>query len=352
MDEELKALLNGRPLFTRLERYDADAVLYDHVAAAVKHKVTDVIELSTADVKELLEIVLNIREGDRARIPSDIIFANTLPLKDFTVVQKTEYHDKYESITFTFNICDEYTTFHTYVQEDHNPDEPRDVVFASVYPDKLTEYYALREKDFDFTSSNFGTLTIAIRCNDGWTTKFVLPMECNHQYIMPSRMLYSYEAGGKSIIQHFMNGHYVKLPEDLESELYHWAHLGITIYYAIMVALLNPCIKEVFLKNSSAMPMSTGKATGRNKRAKIRYVKRHIMNAADIKNAFEKRGFIRRTMIWYVTGHWREYKNGKRIFIQGYWKGALRDIKAATDLAEERDREIVVPENKEKDNDT
>lgn len=342
MDEELKALLNGRPLFTRLERYDADAVLYDHVAAAVKHRVTDVIELSTADAKALLEIVLNVREGDRTRIPSDIIFANTLPLKDFTVVQKTEYHDRYESITYTFNICDEYTTFHTYVQEEHNPEEPCDVVFASVYPDKLTEYYALREKDFDFTSSNFGTLTITIRCNDGWTVKFVLPIECDHQYIMPSRMLYSYEAGGKSIIQHFMDGHYVKLPENMESELYNWAYLGITIFYAIMVALLNPCIEEVFLKNSSTMPISTGKATGRNKRAKIRYVKRHIMNAADIKNAFEKRGFVRKSMIWYVTGHWREYQNGKKIFIQGYWKGALRHMKDTVfPNLEPREREIV-----------
>jgi hypothetical protein len=51
-------------------------------------------------------------------------------------------------------------------------------------------------------------------------------------------------------------------------------------------------------------------------------------------------------MIWYVTGHWREYKKtGKRIFIQGYWKGALRDMKStAFQNLEPRERELVTSE--------
>jgi hypothetical protein len=66
------------------------------------------------------------------------------------------------------------------------------------------------------------------------------------------------------------------------------------------------------------------------------------MNATDIKNAFEKRGFVRKSMIWYVTGHWREYKSGKRIFIQGYWKGALRHSKDdVIPNLEPRERELV-----------
>jgi hypothetical protein len=70
------------------------------------------------------------------------------------------------------------------------------------------------------------------------------------------------------------------------------------------------------------------------------------MSTIDIDKAFEKRGFIRRSMIWYVTGHWREYKKtGKRIFIQGYWKGALRDMKStAFQNLEPRERELVTSE--------
>ena len=251
MYEQMKTLLGGRPIFTRLDRYDADTLIYDHVASSIKHRVTDVIEISSMDLKELFEIIRNIKEGDIVSTPSDIIFANTLPLNDFTVIQKTEYHDKYESVSYTFNVYDiDYPTFHSYFQENHNIDEPSDVEYTCVYRDKLKDYYELREKDFDFTISNFATMTIVIQCKDGWTVKFVLPLECNHESIKASRTLYSYEGGGKSLIHLFMDGHYVKFPEDMESELFNWANLGVVIFYTILVALLNPCIKDVFQQNS------------------------------------------------------------------------------------------------------
>ena len=44
----------------------------------------------------------------------------------------------------------------------------------------------------------------------------------------------------------------------------------------------------------------------------------------------------RKCLCWYVIGHWREYKNGNKIFIQGYWKGALRNAKKNYDDGRER----------------
>jgi hypothetical protein len=32
-----------------------------------------------------------------------------------------------------------------------------------------------------------------------------------------------------------------------------------------------------------------------------------------------------RKPLWHVTGHWRHYKSGKRVFVQGYWKGSERN---------------------------
>jgi hypothetical protein len=43
-------------------------------------------------------------------------------------------------------------------------------------------------------------------------------------------------------------------------------------------------------------------------------------------------------MLWWVIGHWREYKNGKRVFIKGYWKGPGRYSKISP---QERERIVV-----------
>jgi hypothetical protein len=110
------------------------------------------------------------------------------------------------------------------------------------------------------------------------------------------------------------------------------------MFYAVEVALLNPVVETVFVESTSTVPLeTTTKPVGKNKRAKIKYIKRHIIRMSAVNAALEKRGFVRHTNLWYVTGHWRTYADGKRVFIKGYWKGALRSLKEA----ETRNREIV-----------
>jgi len=48
-----------------------------------------------------------------------------------------------------------------------------------------------------------------------------------------------------------------------------------------------------------------------------------------------------------VTGHWREYQSGKKVFIKGYWKGALRNT-PPTDI-KSRNRELIINESEVKD---
>ena len=114
-------------------------------------------------------------------------------------------------------------------------------------------------------------------------------------------------------------------------------NIAVETMYAIECALLNPVILNVFQKKETKIPVSTGKQTKHNKRAAIRYVKKHYLTASEIHDELKAHGFTRKALVWYVTGHWREYKNGKRIFIQGYWKGALRKSKQG----ETRDRELI-----------
>ena len=48
----------------------------------------------------------------------------------------------------------------------------------------------------------------------------------------------------------------------------------------------------------------------------------------------------RHALLWHVIGHWRTYKSGKKVFVQPYWKGALREVK---NMEEAREREINIP---------
>ena len=114
-------------------------------------------------------------------------------------------------------------------------------------------------------------------------------------------------------------------------------------WYGIQVCLLNPVIKELFNKECVDVPKSTKNTNTRNKKKPpIKYIKKLVIDD-DLINKDEnvKNILNRKTKIWYVTGHWRNQatKYGhKQIFIQGYWKGILRDIKTA----EPRERELVI----------
>ena len=51
-------------------------------------------------------------------------------------------------------------------------------------------------------------------------------------------------------------------------------------------------------------------------------------------------------MLWYVAGHWRTYKDGRKIFIKPHWKGPLRDSKNKIGI-ETRERVIPIEEKNE-----
>lgn len=107
-------------------------------------------------------------------------------------------------------------------------------------------------------------------------------------------------------------------------------------WYAIQIALLHPDIKEVF-QRPMKVPVHNRRTKSVNKR-KTQYIKVHRVDIDDIEKITHEKGTInRKCLVWYVIGHWREYKNGKKVFIQGYWKGKLRNIKMNID---ERERVV------------
>jgi hypothetical protein len=125
-----------------------------------------------------------------------------------------------------------------------------------------------------------------------------------------------------------------------EEQMNRLARSMLKMWYGIQVSLLNPVIKEGFHRETQLVEKPTTVPNKKNmKKPPIRY-KKVVYLTDDFINSDEriKRIFTRKTQCWYVTGHWREYKSGKKIFIQGYWKGISRDTKTA----DPRERELIL----------
>ena len=111
------------------------------------------------------------------------------------------------------------------------------------------------------------------------------------------------------------------------------AILLMDLWYGVQVALLNPQLQNI-LKNPIKEKIYTREGHGKDRKRVVKYVRKHYITAEDIDEALYGHGhrdFERKTMAWYVIGHWRQYKNGTRKFINGYWKGPLREMKRNLD---------------------
>lgn len=119
------------------------------------------------------------------------------------------------------------------------------------------------------------------------------------------------------------------------------------LWYATQVTLLNPLINYRTVQHQIHITSKTRKGKKKSGAPKIKYYKTIYVESEVLDQFFEdqknERGEINRhCLMWYVTGHWRHYANGKKVFIQGYWKGEGRfsGIEAET-----RQRELVLDED-------
>ena len=107
-------------------------------------------------------------------------------------------------------------------------------------------------------------------------------------------------------------------------------------WYAVQMCALHPQVKEVF-SNPKLSPMRKANPKRKKKQRVCGFMKVHTVGEKEINSLLTGHGkFCRKTLCWYVIGHWRTYKNGRRKFIQGYWKGPLRDARRNLDNGRER----------------
>lgn len=110
---------------------------------------------------------------------------------------------------------------------------------------------------------------------------------------------------------------------------------SLVVWYGIQVALLNPYVKNVF--RTETIRKTGFNPNGKKRKSIVKYIRHHYLNPGALSPKMETGQLLRKTMAWYVCGHWRHYQGGKTIFIQPYWKGPLRETK----VCEPRERVIV-----------
>lgn len=236
-------------------------------------------------------------------IPTDLLFSKTLPLKAFRVIW-TDIEKR--SVDITFNIKENYID----IIDALAPGKSFVIGKAKINNIKMKD----EEGDKNFFANFICVLIVKYQENAlGFTT---LPSTeyCNYALIPDT-----------------------ELKRKCQRSLDHVMFENLFLWYAIQIFMLNPITKELFSK-PKVIRYSIKPKGGKDKKRKIAYKRVHTINAEELENSIYggDRSFNRKCLCWYVIGHWREYKNGKKVFIQGFWKGALRETKKNYDEGRER----------------
>ena len=98
----------------------------------------------------------------------------------------------------------------------------------------------------------------------------------------------------------------------------------LQIWTMIQVLHLNPICKEVLYTKNIEPAKESRKSKHYKRSNKIKYIRKIYVNKPVIQSLMSKRNYNITCDCWYVIGHWRTYKSGKRVWIEGYWKGRNR----------------------------
>lgn len=293
---------------------------------------TDIIDINYTLKQKLYELS-DVTEDDDEAIPSDIILSKTIPLEDVFM-----------------NITDIGA---------RNIDTQRcRIKMMDDWKSKVDNFKKeiMKHEDYsEYMRQQLGYVMIEVR-NDSWIYMVFGLSALDQIDILDGGVGYIKNTNNNTIVEKeilsFLSKNAPLInPVDGMSNIFFSV---LKTWYATQVCLLHPVIKECFKSETYALVQRKGTTSksrnGKKKPPKIKYVKRRVIDDEEFDRLFDdatkRNNYTRTALIWYVTGHWREYrKTGKRIFIEGYWKGALRDIKKS-DI---RERELVLPDDKNGD---
>ena len=222
-------------------------------------------------------------------IPNDIFVAGTVPLPD-VVFRMTVYNEEYTRVTSEFYIRFLYTG-----------------------------------TDFIIVVSNTG---------EGQSCGAVRVIQDSDMYTIDDSIVYVDDPNDPKYTKKPIYANALKL---ITAAM---ANHFLAEWYSLQIMMLNPVIRErLFTRNDkeklrckdSAVVGSDNTSKKNKRRAKyIRY--------KELSEVVLKSDVIRKqhTMCWYVIGHYRHYSSGKKTWVNGYWKGPLRELQKNLDEGRER----------------
>ena len=240
-------------------------------------------------------------------IPADIVFANTIPVKDLLIKINP-------NVTCRIVMVD---------------DKERNAAIAKMINGEDGMRYVV-----------FGVIeTITTHCNQEIREYVSLNVVDGSDLV--SKSLDTGIRGSKSLVDTFLTTARTQL-SCMFFETHKFMNGAIICWYALQQCLLNPVLVNYVSRYKEEVKSSHTKSKKKGKLPPKRYVKRNtiLFDKMDREISINHEDKHKKKMpLWHVTGHWRTYKRtGKKIFVQGYWKGPLREYKY-TD--EPREREIV-----------
>lgn len=282
-------------------------------------KPTDIIHLNHEDLIKYTrfaierEIPEDVDLGDDHvfNLPADIVFANTIPVKDLLI--KID-----PMVTCRIVMVDDEERNAAIAKMINGEDEICSVVFGVI--ETITTYRNQEIREYFAMAVMDDSDIVAISTDVGIR-------------------------GTKSLVDEFLNTERSQLSYML-FETQRLIDEAIICWYALQQCLLNPILVNYVSRYKEEVKSSRTRSKKKGKLPPKRYVKRNtiLFDKMDREISINHEDKHKKKMpLWHVTGHWRTYKKtGKRIFVQGYWKGPLREYKY-TD--EPREREIVQYDN-------
>lgn len=248
------------------------------------------------------------KKSGLGELPADIVFANTIPIKHMSIMPRVYKEDHWVDF---------------YVIHFHD-DEVRN-----------KNIFKMLSGETDEASIGWIKHTIdgTIFSQKGWAQYYCeIVLDAGKDTIALKHDIY-YDTS-ESLRLYFEKIH--NTPELWHPK--HWEEIQcmfevMSAWYTLQECILHDELR-VFVKKAKVEKPSIRKPSKGKMRDK-KFVQRYYIQLQQLFNEYDinklddvsdENKYKKKKALWHVSGHWRHYKkSGKRIFIQGYWKGSQRD---------------------------
>ena len=289
---------------------------------------------------------MNIPIGEKVKVVSnDESVEEDVVLKSFNAIkniENTELYDAFENSNCSDYVCvtDEFIDAILGFRERIKIDTsfvPNDLLIQKTIPIKDVIFKLSENETYVKSSIRIvfynDQLYVQLTMIDKLSTAFYFKVEFDSTVglFVDTRIVYldSDEA------------HYAKT--FMANSLNEWLDLGdeitlfcdniIQMWYVFQILLLNPEIKKSdILKSRGKEKVNLRHNKNESKKRKAKYMKILYFNEDFFTS---KKEFERKTLCWYVIGHYRKHGDG-RTWVNGYWKGPMRHAKKNLDDGRER----------------